>query len=546
MNFSNFFKNNKLEARPQQLEVLDKLNPDWDKYKYFAISAPTGVGKTYIALAIADQLSKSYLLTGTKDLQAQYQRSSAKVVDLKGRSNYVCNINPIFNVDEAPCLASKELKTSCIRASTCDYYNQKSKALKSQMMITNYAYFLTVTSNSDPEDTEWVQRDAVIMDEAHELEKHLISMAEIKLNLTDMYTNFGVPHQEADWRFGASQEDNMKLLDLIMQEMQGKIARMDAQIEAIFNEGTFMQTGNAKKIPKSVSEKIRKINSKKSVLQNFVSKIMMYFATADFPDSPWVETVNEEENSIILSPLTAKYLFKFYMGDFGEKFVFVSATMPPADVLCKELGIARDEMLYIEVGTPFAPEKSPIIALPIAKMNYKEIDRSIPKIIEAVEAILDGHETKGVIHTGNYKVAKAILDGVDKKTRDRLVARDMGASKVNNADLLKLHYNSDEPTVLLSPSMTTGIDLYDDMARFQIIVKLPFGSLGDARIKKKADLYPDWYLMQMWIEVMQASGRATRNEEDFSTTYILDASFEYFYDKAKRGLPGWFKDRVQY
>jgi Rad3-related DNA helicase len=84
------------------------------------------------------------------------------------------------------------------------------------------------------------------------------------------------------------------------------------------------------------------------------------------------------------------------------------------------------------------------------------------------------------------------------------------------------------------------------MARFQIIVKLPFLSLADARIKKKAEMFPDWYLMQMWVEVMQASGRATRNEDDYSTTYILDASFEYFYDKAKKSLPGWFKERLQF
>jgi len=542
MNFTDYFSRQKLQGRSAQLEVLQKLEGAWEQYKYFAISAPTGVGKTHIALALADSIPKSYLLTGTKDLQAQYERSSSKVIDIKGRGNYICNVNPMFNADEAPCLANKELKSSCIQAGTCDYYNQKTKAIKSQMMITNYSYFLTVTSNAD-EDSEWTQRTAVVMDEAHDLEKQLINIAELKINLNDLYSNFGIGDEE--WRFTEDSTKNVQLLTSIMQQMVAKIQEMDDKIEEIFNEGTFMQRG-PKNIPKSVQEKVRKINSKKTVLQNYVSKIFIYTETRNYTDSPWVETPNFEENSIILSPLTSKYLFKLMMDEWGEKLVFMSATLPPKKDLCLELGIKEEELYYVEVNTPFEPEKSPIVVLPITKMNYKELDRGLPKIIEAVEAIMDGHKNeKGLIHTGNYRIAKEILEGVDKATKQRLIARDMGPSKMHNQELLKLHYSNDEPTVLLSPSMTTGIDLYDDMARFQIVVKLPFPSLADPRIKRKSELFSDWYTMQMWIELLQASGRATRNMDDYSTTYILDASFPYFYDKSKRALPSWFKDRVQ-
>lgn len=543
MKLSDYFVKTKLTPRPQQTEVLDKLDEAWAKFKYFAISAPPGVGKTHIALAIADALPKTYLLTGTKYLQEQYERTSAKIVDLKGRSNYVCNINPVFNADEAPCLVNKDLKRSCIQSACCDYYNQKSRALNSQMMITNYAYFLTVTSNAD-EETEWVPRDAIIMDEAHDLEKQLTSIAEIKINLNDLWSNFGIGNEE--WRFSEDAADNIKLLGLITDQMILMIEDMDKKIEAIFSEGTFMQRGKAKDIPKATGEKIRKINSKKSVLQNYVSKVQVFTVTKEYEDSPWIETPNFEENSLTLSPLTSKYLFKLCMEDFAEKFVFMSATLPPKDVLCKEMGIDPAEMCYLEVGTPFPAEKSPITILPIAKMNYKELDKSIPMIVQAVEAILEAHPTeKGLIHTGNYRIAKEILDRVDRGTKKRLIARDNGPTKVHNNELLKLHASSDEPTVLLSPSMTTGIDLFDDLARFQIIVKLPFPSLADPRIKKKADTFTDWYTMQMWMEVLQASCRATRSMDDHSTTYILDASFMYFFEKAYNKLPGWFKERIQ-
>jgi ATP-dependent DNA helicase DinG len=545
-NVIDYFKINKLIPRDEQKYVLEIIEKNWSKYKYFALSCPPGVGKSHIALAIADAVPKTYLLTGTKYLQEQYVRTSAKIVDLKGRSNYVCNINPVFNADEAPCLVNKELKKSCLSSSTCDYYNQKKKAINSQMMITNYAYFLTVTSNAD-EESEWVPRDVIIMDEAHDLEKHLISIAEIRIKLSDLYTGFGIGDE--DLRFSANAVDNRVLLDQLMQMMQAKIQQMDTQIEAIFNEGTFMQRGKIKDLPKATGEKIRKINTKKSALMAYVSKIMIFTATREFEDSPWVETPNFEENSIVLSPLTSKYLFNLCMDSFADKFVFMSATLPPADVLCREMGIDQKEMCYIEVGTPFPAEKSPIVILPVAKMGYRDLDKSIPVIVQAIEAILENHpDEKGLIHSGNYRIATEIFNGVDSVTRKRLISRDMHGekSRIHNSELLKMHSGNNEPTVLISPSMTTGIDLFDDLSRFQIIVKLPFLSLGDARIKKKMELTNSWYTSSMVNALLQASCRSTRSIEDHSTTYILDAAFLFVYENNPRLFPDWFKKRLNW
>ena len=93
--------------------------------------------------------------------------------------------------------------------------------------------------------------------------------------------------------------------------------------------------------------------------------------------------------------------------------------------------------------------------------------------------------------------------------------------------------------------MTTGVDLPDDLSRFQILVKLPFASLGDARVKKKSDLNPMWYRFQMWMTLMQSAGRSTRSETDHCVSYILDASFYHFWEKDKMYLPKWFNDRIR-
>jgi len=98
--------------------------------------------------------------------------------------------------------------------------------------------------------------------------------------------------------------------------------------------------------------------------------------------------------------------------------------------------------------------------------------------------------------------------------------------------------------VLLSPSMGTGVSLDDELARFQIIIKLPFMSLGDKRVKEKMSISSNWYRNKMWQEIMQMSGRATRSDDDYCITYILDESMEYFYKMDKNKLPKWFKDRL--
>jgi hypothetical protein len=165
-----------------------------------------------------------------------------------------------------------------------------------------------------------------------------------------------------------------------------------------------------------------------------------------------------------------------------------------------------------------------------------------------------------VVHNcGTYKLQDEIYRRVSTKTRDRLLCRDMDvlegamggknayAKKYRNNELLELHANNTKPnSVLMSPSMMEGVDLFDDLSAFQIILKMPWPSLGDPRIKKKSELSPNWYTNKVWVSIMQASGRSTRHDKDESVTYILDASFPFFFDKWKANLPKWFTERVMF
>ena len=95
------------------------------------------------------------------------------------------------------------------------------------------------------------------------------------------------------------------------------------------------------------------------------------------------------------------------------------------------------------------------------------------------------------------------------------------------------HINSKEPTVLISPSMTEGVDLKGELSRFQILCKVPYPWLGDPIVKKRMYKFPNWYPLQTAMTVVQSIGRSIRNEKDTAITYILDADWERFYRKHK-------------
>ena len=93
--------------------------------------------------------------------------------------------------------------------------------------------------------------------------------------------------------------------------------------------------------------------------------------------------------------------------------------------------------------------------------------------------------------------------------------------------------------------MTEGVDLYDDLSRFQIICKTPFPYLGDPVVRKRMKKWNWWYPYMTAKTIIQSIGRSIRNKDDHCITYILDQNFEYFHNKNTEIFPPWFKKVLQ-
>ena len=146
--------------------------------------------------------------------------------------------------------------------------------------------------------------------------------------------------------------------------------------------------------------------------------------------------------------------------------------------------------------------------------------------------------------TGNcnsFKISEQLMAEMDRKYLKRLLIQERGMDR----DALMLqHQLSKEPTVLVSPSMTEGLDLKDDLSRFCAFVKAPYPAMQDPWIKRKMVTDDDWYGWQTARAIVQGAGRSVRHRNDYAVTYLLDQAFSGVWDRCRYYMPKWFRDSV--
>jgi Rad3-related DNA helicase len=111
--------------------------------------------------------------------------------------------------------------------------------------------------------------------------------------------------------------------------------------------------------------------------------------------------------------------------------------------------------------------------------------------------------------------------------------------------MLDLHLRSEEPTVIVSPSMDTGVSFDNDSARFQIIAKVPYPSLASQKNKLRQKNNPDWYSWKTVSGIVQMSGRPVRSNLDYADTIILDGSFGDVIKHSSSFIPDWIQRAIK-
>ena len=521
-----------------QVEILGKLSSHMENgVKFMVVNACTGSGKSFIPKTIANSLNGPsqfykdcvdnysifsedgpeligneepfgvYALTITKALQDQYKNTFSDTGILKGQSNYQCTLDETLSVDVAPCAYVGGLKMDCWKSDKCPYYNARNKMLKSDFSSLNYSMFFSLPDHLK-------KRKVIVCDEGSELEEQLVSQFSCEIDIP-----FLVKTQTETTAF-PTQETPVKVLEWLNR----LIAALATNIE---NYKGYL------KMAMKGSQDYFKTSSEYTRLTNLQSNVQVLAGT--YYDSQYI--IEHVDRKIKFTPLKVDKLAK-YIFDFADHVVIMSATIIDHRNFCKNLGIT--DYKYIEVASEFDCAKAPIHVMVKQKLNFSNLKQMLPAIAKQVTGILKEHsKEKGIIHTHTQYIADFIRENVRS---DRLLCREPG---VRNEELMILHETSTEPTVLVSPSMSYGIDLKGDLATFQVILKAPWLPTKDVRVEKMMKIDKSWYSNKMLCTLVQASGRGIRSKNDECVTYILDGSIFDAILRNKNKLPKYFLDRLE-
>ena len=542
--------------RPEQERIAKKISNSYNK-RYHLLDCATGIGKSPLAVMLARSEGRSIIVTDSIQLQDQYERDFYDhLLNIKGISNYECSLG----CSDRPCTVDKRYYRYCLNPEKvdeiCPYLVARKEAVKSNVVLVNYALLMTtlwLTEDKAGPDmgfvNQWLDdRHTIIFDEAHLLEKHLVSLCTLKVSVKELDEKYHIFKYVDDpikkeylTRPLSETTDRVKFFNYLIDvcrihyEEWGKALEMEMPT----NVGGTMPADLIKEVALSKE------------FENILFILNTYIKSKD-KTTEWILSMKEEElydkqvyigkqKYFYLQPLKVDWIFDRFFKKRFDRFYFMSATILDADLFCKTLGIETDQMSYIQEESPFDPAKSPIIGMNCCQTSYQSLqnENNMRQIVGAVEAILQMFPNeKGIIHSGNMRISKYLQDHISSNYASRLLVR-YGAK--TNREIFKEHTRSRKPTVLVSSSMAEGVDLKDDLGRFQIIVKMPFLSLGDERISYLANNAADWYSCDMMKTLVQQAGRATRNENDYSYTFILDKSFSYYLNNARN--KGWLTNQ---
>lgn len=138
---------NKYTPRKEQSDCLDfiiKSKTDNPDNKFFLLNMPVGVGKSHLAMMVADwyinkidRNAKIDIITAGKILQDQYDDTYESINNLKGKENYSCSQY------SCSCANGKEFnrlnKTSC---DFCPYDDAKGSYIGGRISLTNFYLYL--------------------------------------------------------------------------------------------------------------------------------------------------------------------------------------------------------------------------------------------------------------------------------------------------------------------------------------------------------------------------------------------------------------------
>ena len=585
------------EIREPQERAIDFILNSFKTSRFVILEAGTGVGKSAIGVTVSrylqsnhsflyrpDELENeneqitSYFLTPQKILQKQYiedfgcaqmnrnkkkkmkhreseqgEYSSDDIGDIEdligaqdvyymnsisSSSNFKCKEDFTMSCADRSRLAkikgeSDEKFRKCGR--NCIYRQSKDQFKADRDGVTNMQYFLSETTYVG----ELKKRRLLVIDEAHNCDSELSNFIDITIT-EGLVISLGLefPNKET------MNDDTTKpwIDEVFRPALITEIEELSQETKE-FGKNARRFT---KKMKQELMDKLKRLEYLETMAMQ-INKFIQHYKKDDWIldialKIEYIDGRNKEViDKITYKPVIVACMAEDYLFKWGDKILFMSATILSKKIFCELIGLNIDTTAMISIPSPFPIENMPMVYAPAGSMSYSSINETLPKIAKLIQRILKKHKTeKGIIHSHSYKTTEYI-----KKNTGEYSERILTHTSKNRDRILRKHKISTKPSVLMSPSMQEGVDLKGDCSRFQVICKIPYPYLGDKWVKARMKRWDWWYNYETAKTIIQSIGRSIRNETDYATTYIIDSAWSSFFGRTKHLYPPGFEKRFE-
>ena len=498
------------QGQSEALSILTALTTRGSSYPVY-LDAPTGSGKSVIAMALAFHSAGSFtaIATSTINLQEQYARDF-NIPSITGRANWNC---PLTNVK-----ADKALCTSLINApdcpvykkGECDYYRQRDVGAKANTVVTNFQFWLN---------TGILTGHRIIVDEAHLMERELRSYQTLKnipiqVNGTLAY----ILKRQLSGLSKFPSDDDTKSWEKLLRSSYAEIS--NEHLRLLTQADTMRLSAY---LTEEISPELENLSTQLRMLIRQINKLT-------------------RANSLLYAPhlkdiVDGKFLtMEPLVGSMdGIPQLMMSATL--VDPSLTDNG----SFLCLELPSTFPKENRPVISFDTVRLSKATGDAGIKKLAWKLDQLMLQHsDEKGIVHCVSYDLARAL------KKASNYPSLIIDHAPGGRDEAIEKFKQAPPGRVLLSPSIVQGIDLPYDLCRWQLIAKVPFINLGDKVEKARAQQLPELADLDVARQLVQMSGRGMRAEDDKCVTYIADGNFRWFYKKNFKLFPQWFREAVRF
>ena len=576
------------EARPGQVEMAEAVEEALVEHRHLIVQAGTGTGKSLAYLVPAAQLGRPVIIaTATKALQEQLARRDApqvadalgdvNVAVLKGRSNYLCRQRAAelaergfqatledAGEEESSGRSADRLipqverllafeRTSatgdraqldedvserawsmvsvgprecpgafnCPQGGRCFAEMARLAAQEADLVIVNLHL---LGSHLASEGMVLPEHDALIIDEAHELEEVMTQTLGVEVSagrlrsLATLARSLGDPATSDDAQELAGCADGLaevlgdlgdqSMVDLDVEaDVAAQLSRCDAALRALMGS---LRAGAGEGAD---ARGVRALSSATRLLEE-VDRI----SRPSSGDVLWCG--GTRSNRILtLSPIDVGPALLDGLFDRCT-VVMTSATIPPG--LAQRLRLGDDEVTQLDVGSPFDFQRQSILYVPTHLADRRSDDAEV-QIADEIASLIDAAGGRTLALFTSRRALNEIADRVADRVHHPILVQGMAS----NQALIERFREEEDACLFATMGMWQGLDVPGRSLSLVTIDRLPFGRPDDpvlearrARAGSQAFRLVD--LPRAATLLAQGVGRLIRSKTDEGIVAVLD------------------------